>query len=262
MELVQQGEQLLLKLRSEVETKQFNEADRTVGDAKILLTQFPGLSAAGQAIREKELARAILEQGVLLSAWKDDRPAFQRHMTQLRIYYFDYSAQLAPSELHDKILGLNLLYLLTENRLAEFHSELELIDEASLDSPAVKFVTEMEQALMMGSYGRVLGAGTRCMEPVFAAFLASLVHTVREAVAECAKAAYKSLTLDSAKEVLMFSTAEEVAAYIQQTHPEWQVQGNTITFAEPEITKKSSEIPSLRLISEALSYATELERIV
>ena len=37
---------------------------------------------------------------------------------------YAYRLKLPDSELRGPILGLNLLYLLVENRLAEFHSEV------------------------------------------------------------------------------------------------------------------------------------------
>mmetsp|Transcript_34397 Transcript_34397/g.45492 ORF Transcript_34397/g.45492 Transcript_34397/m.45492 type:complete len:266 (-) Transcript_34397:475-1272(-) len=265
MSQINEAKRVLTELTDAIQQKLLDQAQTTLNKAKILLTQLPGLTAPtadASAVEQREIARGILEQAVILSALKDDRPTFQRHMTQLKLYYFDYSSQLAESPLRYTILGLNLLYLLTENRLAEFHSELELLSDAGCSNPNVQFVTRLEEDLMMGSYGKVLTASVNSPNPCFTAFLSSLMDTVREAIADCAEVAYDSWTLAAAQERLMFKSPSEVEAYVQETHPEWNIMGDLITFSGAETVKKSSQIPSLQLISETLSYATELERIV
>lgn len=70
------------------------------------------------------LTRTALEWGCLLAVRMNETEAFQRHMSQLKDYYTDFSASLPPSDLQNAMLGLNLLHLLMEDRLAEFHSEV------------------------------------------------------------------------------------------------------------------------------------------
>ena len=43
-------------------------------------------------------------------------------MAQLKCYYFDFSGALAESPFTYQLLGLNLLCLLSQNRVAEFHT--------------------------------------------------------------------------------------------------------------------------------------------
>lgn len=50
------------------------------------------------------------------------------------------------------------MFLLVENRLAEFHSELELMGDEERAEPCVVFPVRLEQYLMVGSYDQV-GAG-------------------------------------------------------------------------------------------------------
>lgn len=56
------------------------------------------------------------------------------------------------------------MHLLVEARLAEFHSEVELLvqGEADRTSPAIAFPLSLEASLMEGSYNKVRGgvAGT------------------------------------------------------------------------------------------------------
>ena len=84
-----------------------------------------------------------LELAVLLCVHASDTSGFQRNMSQLKAYYgipryicwvlgasltkqnFD-DRLAAESNLRQMILGLYLLFLIVENRLAEFHSEVRV----------------------------------------------------------------------------------------------------------------------------------------
>lgn len=67
----------------------------------------------------------------------------------------DFGSQLPASPNQSAVRGLNLLFLLVENRLAEFHSELELMDDAERAEECVVFPVLLEQYLMVGSYDQV-----------------------------------------------------------------------------------------------------------
>jgi 26S proteasome regulatory subunit N12 len=64
----------------------------------------------------------ILEHAVVLSVKMEDQDAFERHFLQLKSYYTDTRGLVPPSEQEYPILGLNLLRLLVQNRIAEFHT--------------------------------------------------------------------------------------------------------------------------------------------
>lgn len=67
----------------------------------------------------------------------------------------DFVSQLPASPNQSAVRGLNLLFLLVENRLAEFHSELELMRDEERASECVMFPVRLEQLLMVGSYDQV-----------------------------------------------------------------------------------------------------------
>lgn len=52
---------------------------------------------------------------------------FARHMAQVKTCYSDYASVLPISVLQFQLQGLNLMFLLANNKIAEFHTELELI---------------------------------------------------------------------------------------------------------------------------------------
>lgn len=57
--------------------------------------------------------------------------------------------------------------------------------------------------------------------------------------------------------------SQETVDFIAAFYPTWEVDtARSVVLLSGAKTTKSEEIPSLRLISQNLSYATELERIV
>ena len=118
--------------------------------------------------------------------------------------HFPCSEMVSESPNKYAILGLQLLYYLVENRLEDFHSELELLSNKQRKLLAIQFCTALEQHLMIGSYDRVMEAAAHPPVEYYAFFLTSLLETVRMNVAECVAAAYHTITLDALTKVLMF----------------------------------------------------------
>jgi CSN8/PSMD8/EIF3K family len=54
------------------------------------------------------------------------------------------------------LLGLNLLRLLAQTRISEFHTELEAIGSHNLKNVYINHPVSIEQALMEGSYNKVM----------------------------------------------------------------------------------------------------------
>ena len=71
------------------------------------------------------LARETLEYAVILSVKAGDKASFQRYMSSLKPLYTSVKLNGA-SDLMNVIVGLNLLYLLVENRLADYHCEVSV----------------------------------------------------------------------------------------------------------------------------------------
>ena len=217
----------------------------------------PSCVESAGALADRAAAREILELAVFLAIKNEDSSGFQRGVSSVRPYY-DLGAS---SENQNTVLGLNLLYLLVENKLADFHSELELLNDAQLKSKEIKFCTELDQHLNVGSYDQVLTSAKNPPMEYYNFFLRSLLDTVRINIGDCAAASYSKLSIDAAKSVLMFSSKEETLAFIQEEYPDWTVTDNEIDLRATKVAK-SEEINSQKLISQTLGYATELERIV
>mmetsp|Transcript_16818 Transcript_16818/g.25306 ORF Transcript_16818/g.25306 Transcript_16818/m.25306 type:complete len:257 (-) Transcript_16818:1780-2550(-) len=236
------------------------EAARLLAQAKLTLLR---LEESGPNNNEQfELGRRAMEQGVLLAVTLRDSLAFERSVAQLKPYY----AINTNSPLRPTIIGLELLFLIVENRLSEFHMNLELLSEAERSIPEISFAIALERDLMVGTYDLVLKAQQSMPSPYFSFFMSRLLDTVRDTIAECAQLTYKTLSLSAAKDLLMFDNTQDLSTFLAK-FPNWKIVSgkgggdNYLIFDTPQ-HEKSQSIPALKLISEHLAYATELERIV
>eukprot|EP00475_Leptophrys_vorax_P011849 TRINITY_DN18323_c0_g1_i1.p1 TRINITY_DN18323_c0_g1~~TRINITY_DN18323_c0_g1_i1.p1 ORF type:complete len:266 (-),score=42.39 TRINITY_DN18323_c0_g1_i1:112-909(-) len=231
---------------------------------KLKLTLLPALpplyQASPTAQEELLLAREAMEHAVLLSVLQKDEALFERNYLQLRTYYTDTRSILPASPNEPAILGLNLLRLLVANRIAEFHTELELLAPELTSDPCITTAVELEQALMEGAYARVLTTRHTAPHPLFAHFLDLLMKTVRDEIAGCSEKAYDSLTFADAGQLLMFSVDSELLAYAEKH--DWEVRDGRVYFQRPQQQQPRDQMPSMQLVSQALGYARELERIV
>ncbi len=63
---------------------------------------------------------------------------------------------------------------------------------------------------------QILAARGQVPSEHYAPFMARLAGTVREQIADCAAAAYKSLSVAAAQKMMMFESAGELASYLQE----------------------------------------------
>ncbi|KAJ6792816.1 26S proteasome non-ATPase regulatory subunit 8-like protein A [Iris pallida] len=261
-----EASQLLERFKAAFIRNDFNSCTNFLSQLKVLLTKFPSLPPLFQqtpnAVQELTLARDIYEHAVLLSVKTEDQVAFERDFFQLKPYYTDTCGVIPPSPQEYPILGLNLLRLLVQNRIAEFHTELELLPATALENPCIKHAVELEQSFMEGAYNRVLSARQTVPHDTYVYFMDLLAKTVRDEIAGCSEKAYDYLSINDAKEILMFSSDQELSQYIIEEHPEWEVKDGCVFFQKAKESQPCKEIPSLQLINQTLNYAKELERIV
>lgn len=92
--------------------------------------------------------------------------------------YLTCSNVLQPAPKEWSFAGLNLLRLLVANRIAEFHTELELIPEKGMQDELVRSAVQLEQWLMEGAYNKVLAAGSK-LPPEAGLAIEQLSATVR-----------------------------------------------------------------------------------
>ena len=123
------------------------------------MTFFENLPPA-KKIDKKEciLAREIYEHATLLSVEKEDIEAFERNFAVVKTYYDEFEGTLPDSTRKFAILGLYLLYLLSFNKISEYHTEIELIPFNQLDNVFIKVPMALEQHFVEGSYNKILSS--------------------------------------------------------------------------------------------------------
>merc|ERR1711874_290655 len=136
-------------------------------------------------------SRDTLEIGAQYAVTVGDIPMFERYMAQLQTYYHDYSIELPESQFKYQLLGLNLLCLLSQNRVSEFHTELERLPADKIqNSVYIKHPVSLEQYIMEGSYNKVLLAKGNVPAENFTFFIDILLCTIRDEIASCLEKAY------------------------------------------------------------------------
>lgn len=104
-------------------TKNIKKIDGLLESLKLTLSQ---ISFQPNDINASSLVhcRDVLEIGAFFSIETQRIDSFERYFSQLKVYYFDYKdvAGLPESANKYQLIGLNLLRLLSQNRLAEFHT--------------------------------------------------------------------------------------------------------------------------------------------
>ncbi|OIT00578.1 PREDICTED: 26S proteasome non-ATPase regulatory subunit 8 homolog A-like [Nicotiana attenuata] len=258
--------QLFERFKAAIVRNEFETCTTFLSQLKVLLTEYKSLPPLFQdtpnAIQELTIARDIYEHAVVLAVKMEDQDAFERDFFQLKPYYTDARGRLPPSAQEYPILGLNLLRLLVQNRIAEFHTELELLSPSALDNPCIQHAVELEQSFMEGAYHRVLSARQSVPDATYVYFMDLLAKTVRDEIAGCSEKAYDCLSISDARQMLLFSSDQELLEYVREEHPEWEIKKGYVIFQKVKDSVPCKEIPSLQLITQTLSYARELERIV
>ncbi|KIM68657.1 hypothetical protein SCLCIDRAFT_13454 [Scleroderma citrinum Foug A] len=231
---------------------------------KIGLIETGLLLPNGEAsLNDMIIARDILEIGAFWSIRTKDVPSFDRYFSQLHTFYTDYRSSLPPSKHEFPLRGLNLIRLLTQNRIADFHTTLESLplpaDEINLN-PYIRHPVNLERWLMEGSYSKVWNAREEAPAEEYKFFVDSLMGTIRNEIASCEETAYESLPIKDAATLLFFTTPSQLLSFAQER--EWQVDlsAGLIKFARK--SDEQIEIPKQKLIEANLAYARELEQIV
>jgi 26S proteasome regulatory subunit N12 len=158
-----------------------------------------------------------------------------------------WSSILPPSPREYPIQGLNLIRLLTQNRIADFHTTLESLPaEALHDNPFLKHPVNLERWLMEGSYSKVWSARNEAPAEEYKYFVDSLMGTIRyvysfwrsnsvltdqyrNEIASCEEAAYNSLPIKDACTLLFFTNRSELMSFAQQVCDHFQQPCRTDT---------------------------------
>ncbi|CAH0393049.1 unnamed protein product [Bemisia tabaci] len=211
--------------------------------------------------QELLLARGILEIGAQYSIATKNIPSFERYIAQLKSYYLDYESQLPESPYKYQLLGLNLLFLLSQNRVAEFHTELELLPAEQIQTNIyIRHPLSLEQYLMEGSYNMIFLAKDNVPAASYNFFIDILLNTVRDEIAGCLEKAYRKIHMKEAARMLHLPNTAAMKAYEEKKC--WKLgQDSFYSFGSDEKGTEET-LPSCMLAEKAIEYARELEMIV
>lgn len=234
---------------------------KLLADLKIQLTQLSFLPNRGEDVKEKELllAREVLEVGAQHSIREGDVAAFERYMAQLKPYYYDFGSKLPTSSFKHELIGLHLLSLLSQSRIAEFHTEIERLEKGEeQDNVYIRHPVALEQYLMEGAYNKVYLARDSAPAESYSFFIDILMHTIRDEIAACSAKAYEHIPYSDGCKMFFLTSEAELQEFIAKH--EWQVSGGRIYFPPRETA--SSMVDAPKIINRVLEYSKELERIV
>jgi 26S proteasome regulatory subunit N12 len=256
------------------------------------LTQLKLLLFSGQPYESSAAANAVaseaLELACFLSIRQNDLAGFERHVSQLKMYY-DRASDKAAKDAGQRytILGLYLLHLLASDRIGDFHIELELIRVEEYDNIYIKRPIDLERALMEGNYAKVLEARKDVPKMYYSVFMDRLLDTVRMKVGVSLERSYESLPAQEAATMLILTDvaglqefavkenerkareeADEPGADLTPSLAKrapvaavrWEVKDGRLHFKRTE--ERRLTIPALDLMVNTIGYATDLERIV
>lgn len=216
----------------------------------------------------------VLSLNIIAAEKARDMDAIDKALVLMRQFTFPQKGSSLSSAINQKkineFVGFDLLYLLVSNRLAEFHSQLELLSSDVIADPNVDFVIKLEQFLMEGSFNLVLDKENLSPCPMYAWLLSQFEHTIRDEIANSIEVAYKTISVKKACKLLRLQSIEQLNLYINEHEKSNWVVSNTgkaggdvaITFVKEAPLVGKDRIPSEKLIRENLNYATELEKIV
>jgi len=266
--------------------------------SQLKLLVFSNLSSlrdpAGAAqTEERRLTQETLELACFLSIRLKNEQSFERHVSQLKMYYNDKGAagQKYP------ILGLYLLHLLASDRIGDFHTELELIPVEDHANEYIKRPIELERYLMEGNYTKVLDAGKDTPKMYYGYFMERLEEMVRSKVGASLERSYEKIPASVAINMLILKDVAALQKYVvtenerkgrEEAEMEkkaredadepmgdmtpsltrrapvrlarWEVKGDTLYFVKTQ--EKRMTLPAMELMVNTIGYATDLERIV
>jgi len=245
---------ILNDLSIKFEEGNFEDAKYDLVKIKLEILNFPHLE------EYNNIAISALEFGVLFSAADHDLDSFARNMAQLKPYYSLSASKSSNRKTY--ILGLNLMYLLVENDLSEFHSYLELLSDSEMLTPYLSFPITLERQMMVGLYDKIFTARFNMPHLLYEVFMDNLLQTVRDSIADCIESSYKSIKVTVVIKMMKFDCQNDLMEYVSEFRENWFLESNDFFFHTANTCLMSSDIPSMSLIGQTLSYATELVRIV
>ncbi|EGR34720.1 hypothetical protein IMG5_003230, partial [Ichthyophthirius multifiliis] len=235
-----------------------------------LIFLLPSNDANNHQKNDNELvsSRYFHELCILYILSTKDISQFESSINYLSTYYQNYQ-NLPPSANQNTFVALNLLYLLSYNKLAEFHTAIELINPHDLqENKYIDFVVDLERQITIGNYSKVIQSKEKVPLMSFHVFLDRIIETIRYETARSAEKGYESLRLTDCVKLFHLHNVDQVQDFADQQNKisdenefTWVVQNDRLWFKGKD-HKNVQKFNAENLIRTSLSYAYELEKIV
>jgi len=170
-----------------------------------------------------------LEIGAQVAVAIRDVSLFERIIQQLKQFYFDKNVRERAKK-REYLIGLNLMFLLSQNRLADFHTEIEFIEYNDLQNKFIKFPMELEQSLMEGSYNNILNSRKSLPDPHYELFIGDLETTVRNEIADSLQVCHNVIPTKDALIILRINSINDLRQYSTQHERKWNITDKEIIF--------------------------------
>jgi 26S proteasome regulatory subunit N12 len=244
------------------------EREKLMIQLRIDMTFFENLPPANPVDqRECILAREIYEYACFLSVEKEDIEGFERNFTIVKTYYDEFSTILPESQKKYSLIGLYLMYLLSFNKISEYHTEIELLPYEELNNNVfIRVPVSLEQYFVEGSYGKILTSKQNIPLQAYQVFVDKFTDAIRYEIARSAERAYESLSLQALGKMLMIENPADLQSFITTNNGKdnvnWELnQSDNRVYFRAQL-KETKEIPSIKMINMSLEYATEMNRII
>lgn len=174
---------------------------------------------------------------------------------------------MPESSKKNSVIGLYLLYLLSQNKISEFHVELQAIPSSEHSNIYINVPVSLEQYFVDGNYAKVLATKNVPLD-AYNFFIEKFIDTVRTEIARSVEVSYKHLSLKDACEIFMLNNVEELKAFVErESHKNaedrqitWVIEEDQLLFVTVNIEKEN--IPAKKMMYQVLDYANELQRII
>ena len=186
---------------------------------------------------------------------------FDRTFIQLKQYYLIESVAKASGQ-REHLMGLYLMYLLIENRLGDFHVEIELLSFEDLESKFIKFPMKIEQLMMEGSYGEFSKCKKDQPHKAYSALMNKLEETVRNEIAASLECVHDDIPLQDALQKLNINNADNLKQYAKTNGRKWTVNEKTNTLHFAPTVVKAQSIDAAVSARDMLEFTSNIETIV
>ena len=176
---------------------------------------------------------------------------------------FNIYRDLPESAKKNSVLGLYLLYLLSQNKISEFHVELQSIPPKDHSNIYINVPVSLEQYFVDGNYAKVLSTKNVPLD-AYNFFIARFIDTVRTEIARSVEVSYKHLSLKDACDVFMLENVDELKEFVERESDinaqdrtiSWVIKDDFLHFDTINIEKEG--IPARKMMFQVLEYAREL----